>query len=59
MASAERIFHLMELRDTLATMDQPVVPETVRGEIVFSHVNFAYEPDRMVIKDLSFETHGG
>jgi len=59
MASAERIFHLMELRDSLPTMDQPVLPETVRGEIAFSRVNFAYEPDRRVIKDLSFETQAG
>jgi ATP-binding cassette, subfamily B, multidrug efflux pump len=59
MASAERIFHLLEIRDVLPTMDPQVVPREVRGEIAFTQVNFAYEPDRPVIKDLSFETHAG
>jgi ATP-binding cassette, subfamily B, multidrug efflux pump len=59
MASAERIFHLLETRDSLPTVDHPVVPGEVRGEIAFAQVNFAYEPDRPVIKDLSFLTHAG
>jgi ATP-binding cassette, subfamily B, multidrug efflux pump len=59
MASAERIFHLMELRDRLPVVDRPVVPKTVQGEIAFSKVIFAYEPDHPVIKELSFETRAG
>jgi ATP-binding cassette subfamily B protein len=59
MASAERIFHLMEVRDTLSIPAEPVVPENISGEIVFSGVNFAYETDRRVIKDLSLETRAG
>jgi ATP-binding cassette subfamily B protein len=31
----------------------------VRGEIAFTEVNFAYEADHPVIKDLSFQTHAG
>ena len=41
MASAERIFHLLELRDTLPTPNEPVVPEEVRGEIAFTGVDFS------------------
>jgi ATP-binding cassette, subfamily B, multidrug efflux pump len=59
MASAERIFHLLETRDVLPMVDHPVVPGSVKGEIVFTQVNFAYEPDHPVIKDLSFATHAG
>lgn len=59
MASAERIFHLLELRSTLPTPEKPVVPGDLRGEIAFSKVNFAYEPDRPVIKDLSFTIRAG
>ncbi len=55
MASAERIFHLLGLKDSLPTLDHPVVSEAVRGEIVFSQVNFAYEPDHPVIRDLSIQ----
>jgi len=59
MASAERIFHLLETRDVLPTADHPVVPGKVHGEIAFAQVNFAYEPERPVIKDLSFQTRAG
>jgi len=59
MASAERIFHLLEIRDVLPTLDHPLVPVEVRGEIAFTEVNFAYEADHPVIKDLSFQTHAG
>ncbi len=59
MASAERIFHLLEIRDALPTREHPVVPGDVRGEIAFTQVNFAYEPDQPVIKDLSFQTRAG
>ena len=59
MASAERIFNLLETRDVLPTVDHPVVPEKVLGEIAFTRVNFAYEPERPVIRDLSFRTRAG
>jgi ATP-binding cassette, subfamily B, multidrug efflux pump len=59
MASAERIFHLLETRDSLPAVDHPVVPGKVLGAIAFTGVNFGYEPDRPVIKDLSFTTHAG
>ena len=59
MASAERIFHLLETRDALPTLDRPVIPGDVRGEIAFTGVNFAYEPDHPVIKDLSFTIRSG
>lgn len=59
MASAERIFHLLEVRDTMPSPDQPVVLEAVQGEIAFSRVDFAYEPDRLVIKDLTMTIHAG
>jgi ATP-binding cassette, subfamily B, multidrug efflux pump len=59
MASAERIFHLLEIRDVLPTLDHPIILEEVRGEIAFTQVNFAYEADHPVIKDLSFQTLAG
>ena len=46
MASAERIFHLLETRDALPMRSIRLFRESVRGEIAFAQVNFAYEPDR-------------
>ena len=59
MASAERIFHLLELRDTLPTPGEPAVPDDVRGEIAFNGVDFGYEPERLVIKDLTVTIRSG
>ena len=59
MASAERIVHLLETRDALPAVVHPVIPGKVRCEIAFARVNFAYEADRPIIKDLSFLTHAG
>lgn len=59
MASAERIFHLLEVRDTLPIPEEPVVPEDVRGEIAFTGVDFAYEPGQQVIKDLTIGIRAG
>jgi ATP-binding cassette, subfamily B, multidrug efflux pump len=59
MASAERIFLLMETKDFLPASSNPVVPSRFEGSIAFENVNFAYEPDRPVIEDLSFKVRPG
>ena len=59
MASAERIFQLLENRDMLPVRLNPVVLEELAGAIEFNHVNFAYESDHPVIRDLSFRVHPG
>lgn len=59
LAAAERVF---------ALMDEPPEPEDGRtarelletgGEVLFSHVNFGYEPDKPVLKDLSMKAQPG
>jgi ATP-binding cassette subfamily B protein len=59
MASAERIFHLLETRDAVPLSAHPLAPVRIEGAIAFENVRFAYEPDRPVIKDLSFEVKPG
>ncbi|MFT9078247.1 ABC transporter ATP-binding protein [Ethanoligenens sp.] len=50
-AGARRIFHVLELQDE--TPDAPDAPKpNARSEVVFSHVRFAYNPERPLIKDL-------
>ncbi|NLJ28849.1 MAG: ABC transporter ATP-binding protein [Deltaproteobacteria bacterium] len=59
MASAERIFHLLENKEILPMPSRPVSPPKVDGEIAFEHVDFEYEPDQPVIRDLSFHVQPG
>jgi len=54
MASAERIFQILEVTDVLPVTTVPLVPEKAKGAIAFKKVSFEYEPDNPVIKDLSF-----
>jgi ATP-binding cassette subfamily B protein len=59
MASAERLFMLL---DEQATVQDPATPHrlgTVHGDITFDHVHFAYNPDEPVLRDVSFHIPAG
>ena len=58
-ASAEKIFSIMDI--PLEVVDEPdaVDLETVKGEIEFRDVWFAYEPDVWVLKGVSFKIEPG
>jgi ATP-binding cassette subfamily B protein len=59
VASAERVFELLDAEEEPAeSAEAPGVP--VRsGEVVFDHVSFRYEPDEPLIEDLSLVVHPG
>jgi ATP-binding cassette, subfamily B, multidrug efflux pump len=59
MASAERIFHLLETENALQAPGAPIVPPSLTGRIEFQHVTFGYEPDHRVVHDLSFMVRPG
>lgn len=59
MASAERIFELMETGNALPASENPVVLRAIEGAIEFRNVNFEYEPDHPVINNLSFRVEPG
>ena len=62
LASAERTFELLdeeEERPDPPAGKAATVPEPVRGRVVFDHVRFGYEPDRPLMKDVSFTAEPG
>ncbi|MBU0664258.1 MAG: ABC transporter ATP-binding protein/permease [Proteobacteria bacterium] len=59
LASAERIFQLLDTENTLTIPVSPVRPTQVRGEIDFSGVTFGYNPERPVLRDLTFKVAPG
>ena len=59
MASAERIFQMIDSRERLPVPDAPLRPEKLQGGIAFEHVDFGYERDRLVLEDLSFRVSPG
>ncbi len=59
MASSERIFKLLDTRDQIPDAADAVELDDVRGEIEFKNVDFAYNEDEYVLKDVSFKVHPG
>jgi ATP-binding cassette subfamily B protein len=59
MASAERIFGLLDRTATIRSPAQPIRLHRARGHIVFEHVDFAYDPREPVLHDVSFEVRPG
>lgn len=59
LASAEKMFTLMDEKNTIEEKDHPQVLENVQGKIEFRHVWFAYENEDYVLKDVSFVIHPG
>jgi ATP-binding cassette, subfamily B, multidrug efflux pump len=59
MASAERIFQLLENRDFLPSVGTPLLPEKIEWSIEFSDVTFGYERTRPVIRGFSLRVEPG
>jgi ATP-binding cassette subfamily B protein len=59
LASAERIFQLLDTENSLTIPENPVRPERLRGEIEFAGVTFGYNPERPVLRDLTFKVAPG
>lgn len=59
MASAERIFQLLETEDYIPAVIDPVEPQVFRGDVAFRGVTFSYKAGRPVLKEISFEIEAG
>jgi len=59
MASTERIFEFMDLREEISEHKSPQIPATLKGHLVFDNVSFAYEDGHPVLRDISFEVKPG
>jgi ATP-binding cassette subfamily B protein len=59
MASAERIFQLLDTPVDVQNAKQPVVPKPFRGEVGFENVWFQYKAGDPVLKGVSFRIAPG
>jgi ATP-binding cassette subfamily B protein len=53
VASAERVFELLDAEEEPAESSSPARPATQRGRVEFERISFRYEPDTPLITDLS------
>ncbi len=58
-AAAERIFEFLEEDEEVQSVENPVQPESVAGDVEFDHVSFGYHEDRVIIHDFTSEAKPG
>ncbi|NKB76167.1 MAG: ATP-binding cassette domain-containing protein [Gammaproteobacteria bacterium] len=54
-----RMFDLLDKKPDVREKETAKTLELKEGRVEFSHINFAYLPDRPTLKDISFTIHGG
>ena len=59
LAGAERVFEIIDTPSETDAAPGSSALETTQGAVRFEHVNFGYQPDRLVIKDMSLEAGAG
>ena len=59
LASAERTFALLDEEEEVPDPASPAVVEHAVGHVAFEHVSFGYDPDRLLMKNISFEARPG
>jgi ATP-binding cassette, subfamily B, multidrug efflux pump len=59
VASAERVFELLDAPEEIADPAEPAIPRPTLGRVEFSHVKFSYDPSRSLIEDLSLVAEPG
>jgi ATP-binding cassette subfamily B multidrug efflux pump len=59
VASAERVFALLDEPEELPEPDEPVRPGAPLGHVEFDRISFRYDPDTPLIDDLSLEASPG
>jgi len=59
MASAERIFHLLDTKSAITEPSQPTQVQKTEGKLEFKNLCFGYEPDNPILHDVSLSLHPG
>ncbi len=59
MAMFTRIFEYYDMPVEIENSPDAITPDHADGEVEFRHVRFYYEPDREILKDISFELEKG
>lgn len=62
MASAERIFTLLDTEQTIKESTQPIatnIAQQVTGDIIFSNIHFGYKPENPVLHGVTIRLEAG
>lgn len=59
VASAERVFEILDEEEEVKEASHPVVLEEPKGNVVFDHVKFGYDPEHTLIQDMNIQVSQG
>ncbi len=59
MALFTRIFEYFDMPVSIQNAPDAVVPQKAQGNVTFRHVEFSYNPERQILKDIDFELKSG
>ncbi|WP_328555692.1 MULTISPECIES: ABC transporter ATP-binding protein [unclassified Streptomyces] len=59
VASAERVFEVLDAEEQEADPAESVRPEELRGRVALENVSFRYDPEKPLIEDLSLKVEPG
>ena len=59
LAGAERVFEIMDTEAEPDDAPDAVHMDDAKGHVVFENVSFGYTPERMILKNISFEAKPG
>jgi ABC-type transport system involved in Fe-S cluster assembly fused permease/ATPase subunit len=59
LTDLEAMFRLLQVKPEVEDRPGATVLQVSRGEVVFDHVSFAYDPRRPILKDVSFRVAPG
>ena len=59
MALFTRIFEYMDLPVEIENAPDAIIPKKASGNVTFSHVNFSYDKERQILKDINFDLESG
>ena len=59
MAMFTRVFEYFDMPVEIENPEDPVIPKASTGEVEFEHVDFSYDGERHILKDVTFSLKSG
>ena len=59
MALFSRVFEYFDMPVEIENPDNPKTPDKITGRVEFAHVDFSYDEERQILKDVNFSLESG
>lgn len=59
LAGAERVFTVMDTEVEEPDPEDAIELKNIKGEVIMEHVNFGYNEDKIILKDINLYAHAG